>query len=59
MNSSPMYYKDRKKLIEIVEENCDMLLIQEAMLELSYIVENYALAKGIEFLKNNEYDAYF
>lgn len=59
MNSSTMYCKDRKKLIEIVEENCDMLLIQEAMLELSYIVENYALAKGIEFLKNNEYDAYF
>lgn len=59
MNSRTMYCKDRKKLIEIVEENCDMLLIQEAMLELSYIVENYALAKGMEFLKNNEYDAYF
>ncbi len=48
-----------EKLIEIVEKGLDIELIEDAMQKLSDIDENYALAKGIAFLKNDSFDPYF
>ncbi len=48
-----------EKLIEIVEKGLDIELIEDAMQKLSDIDENYALAKGIAFLKDGSFDPYF
>lgn len=49
----------KKKLMEIIEKGLDIELIEDAMQKLVCIDENYALAKGIEFLKNDSFDPYF
>ena len=49
----------KEKLMEIVENGLDIELIEDAMQKLSHIDEKYALAKGIEFLKNDSFDPYF
>lgn len=49
----------KEKLIDIVENGADIELMEAAFQELSYIDEDYALTKGMDFLRNNEFDPYF
>lgn len=49
----------KEKLIYIVENGYDIELIEAAFLKLSSIDEDYALTKGMEFLRNDEFDPYF
>ena len=43
----------KEKLIYIVENGYDIELIEAAFLKLSFIDEDYALTKGMEFLRND------
>lgn len=49
----------KEKLIDIAENGYDIELMEAAFQELSYIDEDYALTKGMEFLRNDVFDAYF
>ena len=49
----------KEKLIDIVENGYDIELIEAAFLKLSFIDEDYALIKGMEFLRNDVFDPYF
>ena len=49
----------KEKLIDIVENGYDIELMEAAFQELSYIDEDYALTKGMDFLRNDEFDPYF
>lgn len=49
----------KEKLIYIVENGYDIELIEAAFLKLSFIDEDYALTKGMEFLRNDVFDPYF
>ena len=49
----------KEKLIDIVENGADIELMEAAFLKLSFIDEEYALTKGMDFLRNDEFDPYF
>jgi hypothetical protein len=49
----------KEKLIDIVENGADIELMEAAFLKLSFIDEEYALTKGMDFLRNDEFDTYF
>lgn len=49
----------KEKLIYIVENGYDIELIEAAFQKLSFIDEDYALTKGMEFLRNDVFDPYF
>ena len=49
----------KEKLIDIVENGADIELMEAAFLNLSFIDEEYALTKGMEFLRNDVFDPYF
>lgn len=49
----------KEKLIDIVENGYDIELIEAAFQKLSFIDEDYALTKGMDFLRNDEFDPYF
>ena len=58
------FYKEienypKEKLIDIVENGADIELMEAAFLKLSFIDEEYALTKGMDFLRNDEFDPYF
>ena len=45
----------KEKLIDIVENGADIELMEAAFQKLSFIDEDYALTKGMEFLRNDEF----